>query len=123
PLRTRRPAAPRPAVRPRRGDAARRFGQSLLASVPLEQVAEHDPAGLDRLRQCNRMARHRWVLGEVALSVLAVLEEVEHVAAAAEARPVAASAACEDDRFLWLPPSALGRVEPHPDLAARQAVA
>src|SRR5213080_2818534 len=56
-------------------------------------------------------------LGQIALGVLARLEEVEHVAAAAEARPLAISAAAQHDRLLWFPPRSLARVEPHPDLA------
>src|SRR5437660_9404021 len=57
------------------------------------------------------------VLGQIALRVLARFEEVEHVAAAAEARPLATGAAAQHGRLLWFPPRSLARVEPHPDLA------
>src|SRR6266571_3442091 len=62
------------------------------------------------------MAGELRVLGQIALGVLARLEEVEHVAAAAEARPLATGAAAQHDRLLWFPRS-LARIEPHPDLA------
>src|SRR5262249_48835874 len=61
--------------------------------------------------------------GEVALRVLAPLEEIEHIAAAAEARPLAAGAAAQDHRFPRLPPCTLPRVEAHPDLTAGERVA
>src|SRR5438477_12519325 len=61
------------------------------------------------------------VLGQIAVRVLARLEEVEHVAATAEARPLATSAA-QHDRLLWFPPRSLARVEPHPDLAGIDGV-
>src|SRR5438552_17760885 len=63
------------------------------------------------------MAGDLRVLGQIALGVLARLEEVEHVAAAAEARPLVTGAAAQHDRLLWFPPRSLARVEPHPDLA------
>src|SRR5436309_14336044 len=63
------------------------------------------------------MAGNPPVIGQIALHVLARLEEVEHVATAAEARPLAAGAAAQHDRLLWFPPRSLARVEPHPDLA------
>src|SRR5207247_4577473 len=56
-------------------------------------------------------------LGQIALGVLARLEEVEHVAAAAEARPLATGAPAQHDRLLWFPPRSLARIDPHPDLA------
>src|SRR5437660_12018443 len=62
------------------------------------------------------------VLGQIALRVLARFEEVEHVAAAAEARPLATSAAAQHDRLLWFPPRSLARVEPHTDLAGIDGV-
>src|SRR6266436_3306413 len=68
------------------------------------------------------MAGDLAVLGQIALRVLARLEEVEHVAAAAEARPLATSAAAQHDRLLWFPPRSLARVEPHPDLAGIDGV-
>src|SRR6266542_4855171 len=63
------------------------------------------------------------VLGQIALGVLARLEEVEHVAAAAEARPLATGAAAQHHRVVWFPPRSLARIEPHVDLAATQRVA
>src|SRR5712691_11382310 len=63
------------------------------------------------------MAGDLSVLGQIAHRVLARLEEVEYLAAAAEARPLATSDAAQHDRLLWFPPRSLARVEPYPDLA------
>jgi hypothetical protein len=62
------------------------------------------------------------MVGEVAVGGLFGLEEVEDVAAAAVARPVAAGAAGEHDRGCWFPPGALAGIEPHPDLGAAERV-
>src|SRR5438128_2697372 len=51
------------------------------------------------------------VLGQIALGVLARLEEVEHVAAAAEARPLATGAPAQHHRLLRLPPGTLAGIE------------
>src|SRR6266571_6832343 len=62
------------------------------------------------------------VLGQIALRVLAGLEEVEHVAAAAEARPLTTGAPAQYHRLLRLPPGTLAGIEPHPDLAGIDGV-
>src|SRR5919204_2609165 len=87
-------------------------------SVLLEQVAEDDPAGLDRLRQRDRLAGDVGVGDQVLERVLSRLEEVENAAAALEARPAAARGAGEDDGVLRFPPGAVAGVGPHPHLAA-----
>src|SRR5438128_12658097 len=62
------------------------------------------------------------MLREIALGVLARLEEVEHVAAAAEARPLATGAPAQDRGRLGLPPGSIPRIEPHPNFAAAKGI-
>src|SRR2546422_6236011 len=62
------------------------------------------------------------MLREIALGVRARLEEVEPVAATAEARPLATRTPAQHYRLLWLPPGSVARVEPDPDLAAAERV-
>src|SRR5262249_37258237 len=61
--------------------------------------------------------------GEVGVRGLVRLEEVEDIAAAAEAGPVAAGAAGEHDCGCWLPPGALARIKADPDRGAAERVA
>ncbi len=63
------------------------------------------------------------MLAQVPLGAGVRFEVVEDVAAAAEARRVAAAAAGEHDRRSGFPPGAVAGVEPHPDLAAGARVA
>src|SRR5438445_695853 len=62
------------------------------------------------------------MLREIALGVRARLEEVEHVAAAAEARLLATGPPAQDRGHLGLPPGSITLIEPHPNFAAAKRV-
>src|SRR3989442_15987610 len=62
------------------------------------------------------------MLREIALGVLARLEEVEHIATTAEARPLATRTPAPHYRLLWLPPGSPARAEPDPGLSAAERV-
>src|SRR5262249_39752568 len=98
-------------------------GRSRSASLRLlEEVGEDGAAGFDRIRDRDREAGQLRMRGEVGVRGLVSLEEVEDIAAAAEAGPVAAGAASEHDRGCWFPPGALAGIETDPDLAAAERV-
>src|SRR5260221_8759991 len=83
--------------------AALARGRSWSASVLPEHVAEDDTSCFCRFRDCDRCAVDLRVLTQVALRVLGGLEKVEHVAAAAEARPLATDGAGKHNRIRWPP--------------------
>src|SRR5205085_5921468 len=100
------------------------WSQSIVsASILPEHVAEDDASCLSRLGDRDRRAVDLWVLAQVALRVLGGLEEVEYVAAAAEARPVATGGASKHNCFVRLRARLFSGVQLNVDVAAADRIA